>query len=149
MASRTTVNFAKSICPRTVAGSIPRNLGLFPRVVATVRGVSTNPPAGPIRWRRNWTNDSLRGANHAGANWIQFDVALTGQQIVFGIDDARFESSLPQGARSSVDVIEISNVSATNALHHSGQAVVGSGGGQQVYMVGHEDPGVDRYTMLR
>ena len=58
--------------------------------------------------------------NHASTNRVQFDVELTNQQVVFGIDDARFESSLPQGARASVGVVEVANVTAANALHHSG-----------------------------
>src|SRR5438067_1746598 len=79
----------------------------------------------------------------ACSNGIQFDVSMASEQVVLAIDKAGPESTFPQSARPAVDGIDDTYVAAANVLHHGADRAGGGRSDQKMYMVGHEDIGMD------
>lgn len=58
-----------------------------------------------------------RVVNHPGSDWIEFDIALTGEEVRPGLDQAGLESSFEQSASSLISNIEVSYVKPAKVLH--------------------------------
>ena len=89
-----------------------------------------------------------RVRDHAGANWIEFDIAHQRQQILFAIDNRCAVTPLPQRAAAPVREIEVLNIASSYGLEDLADAVIEFRGCQKMNMVGHPDIGMDRQAML-
>jgi hypothetical protein len=78
---------------------------------------------------------------------VQLDVAITGQQISIVRYQARFIAPLKESTSPPILLIEIPYVLATDCLHHPGETIGMTGGGQKVYVVGHIYPGMYRHII--
>lgn len=59
----------------------------------------------------------LRLLDHRGANRVEFDIAVCGQEVAIRVDQAGFESSLPQRSGTSMTAIEGGDVSLPKLAH--------------------------------
>ena len=80
----------------------------------------------------------LRAFDHPRAHRIEFDVAITGQQIVLGIHQTGFVASLPERAGATVAGIERAHVAASQHLHEARYAAGFGWRHEQVHVVVHQ-----------
>ena len=92
---------------------------------------------------------ALRRCDHAGPHRVEFDVAVAGQQVTRAVHQRRLESPFPEGARPAIAGIERPHVAPPDRLHHARRRAALGRGEQQVHVVGHQDVGMDRATMLQ
>jgi len=78
-------------------------------------------------------------AHHASPNWIELDIPIAGQHIIFTLCQARPKSPLPQGSAPAVCPVDVLHVALTQVLHQQRGAVLRSRCQQQVDMVGHQN----------
>jgi len=86
--------------------------------------------------------------HHFGSYRVEFYLATYVKKIATIVDQRSFEAPLPQGARSPVGDIDVAHITASEALHHPRQPCNGSWRHQEVYVVGHQDIGMDSNVVL-
>ncbi len=67
--------------------------------------------------------------DHGGANRIELDIALAGEQIGFLLNDARAVAAFPESAAALVDPVHILDIPLPQAFHQHACAG-GFGGGE-------------------
>ena len=90
----------------------------------------------------------LRSHHHAGADRIEFDVAVTGQHVFFALRETRSKATLPQGAAALIGAIDVLHVALAQVFHQQPSAVFSLGCEQQMHVVGHQHVGVYRAAEL-
>lgn len=80
--------------------------------------------------------------DHAGADRVEFDVAVAAQQIGFILHRARFVAAFPQRAGPSIVIVDVAHVAATERLHQRRRRARVLAGQQQMHMVGHQHIGM-------
>ncbi len=80
----------------------------------------------------------LRPIHHMGGNGIEFDVSVTFQQILRGIDGTRLVSPFPQSTATAISLIYKLRIPATDHFHRAGDAVFVFRCHQQMYVIGHQ-----------
>ena len=85
----------------------------------------------------------LGNFDHGGANRIELDVALAGEQIGFLLHNAGPVAAFPEGAAALINPVHILDIPLPQAFHEHACAGGLGGSEQQVYMVGHEHIGMD------
>lgn len=85
-----------------------------------------------------------RVGDHACAQRVQVNVAMTLQHVTVIADETGLVATLPKGAGSAVPVVDVAHVAPTERLHGAGDASWCGGGHQQVDVVGHQNVGVHR-----
>ena len=90
----------------------------------------------------------LRLVDHAGADGVEFDVAVAGKDVVFGLCEAGAEAAFPQRAATLVGAVDILDVTLSEVFHQQGCAVWILWGEQQVDVVGHQHVSVNNAVEL-
>lgn len=83
-----------------------------------------------------------RVIDHVGAHRVEFDVALAGKQVGFGLDEGGFVAAVPQCAGAAVDGVDVLHVTPTDGDDEVGHGFCVLWREQQVYVVGHEGVGM-------
>jgi len=68
---------------------------------------------------------------------IQLDIAMAGQQVFLGLDEARLEAPLPDCATALVKTVHILRVAPSEGLHQPGDSIGVQWCEQQMHMIGH------------
>jgi len=88
-------------------------------------------------------------SDHPGANGIESDVAIAGQQIVFLLDGIGLVATVPQGARSLVTPIDVGHETPTERLQRRADRPHLGRRRQQVDVFGHQHIGMDLEPVRR
>src|SRR5690606_39034132 len=91
----------------------------------------------------------LRCRRQTCAYRIKLDIASTGNETRFRIDNRRTEATFPQRALPAVAVVKIGDIETPHPLHQLGQTRGISGCGQQDDLITEEDISVDGYPKAR
>src|SRR4029079_10528547 len=65
----------------------------------------------------------LRTADHPGADRIELDISVTGQQILSVVDDVRVKPTIPQGSGSAPRAINELRVALAEIFHQARRGV--------------------------
>ncbi len=87
--------------------------------------------------------------HHPRTNRVQFDVSQTIQKVTIFLNQARLEPPLKQGATAGVSEIEETNIQSSEVLKQLRYRIIMSGRQQEMHMVGHKNPPMNRYLILR
>lgn len=90
-----------------------------------------------------------RIVDHIGAYWIEFDIALAGKQVGFGLGEGGFVTAVPKCAGAVVDGVDVLHVSPADGDDEVGYSFCILWREQQVYVVGHEGVGMQKIKVAR
>ena len=79
---------------------------------------------------------------------IQFDVAIAGESVARVSDQRGFETAFPKCPRPAISGVEASHVTPADRLHHARRCAGLGRRREQMHMIGHQDVGVQRATVL-
>lgn len=80
---------------------------------------------------------------HPGTNRIEFDIAHTGYEVAFCLDDAGFVTAFPEAAGAAVETVDVLHIAPPDGLHELGDSSLGFRRHQQMHMIGHQCIGMN------
>lgn len=89
-----------------------------------------------------------RMRHDTGPHRVELDVTRAGEKVLFAVDQRGFVSPLPLGTGTSISVIDVLDIAATDGLHDLGKAGGVIRREQQVGMIGHQHIRVHGTAML-
>lgn len=81
--------------------------------------------------------------HHACTQRVEFDVPMAVHQILPVLDRAGLVAPFPQGSRAVISLVDAADISPSQRLHHSADRPARRGRDEQVYVVRHQDVGVN------
>ena len=87
--------------------------------------------------------------DHVRSNQVELEVSLSGEEIAVGFDHGGPEPPFEKRPGSMIRSVDVLDVPLPQALHQQSCSTVGFGRHQQMYMVGHQDIGVNAKRLAR
>ena len=87
--------------------------------------------------------------DHRGANRVELDIPIRGEQVAVRVDQTGFEASFPQRSSASMATVESGDISLTQLAHAQRYLAGPVGTDEQVHVIAHQNVGVDAQAVAR
>lgn len=91
----------------------------------------------------------LRFLDHRGAYRVELDIPICGQEVTIRIDQAGFETSLPQRFGTSMATVEGGDIGLAKLAHGQRYLARFVAADEQMHVVAHQNASVDSQAMFR